>query len=156
MTDKEHTNGNPVSWWNRVGLITAVTAIAAAIAPITTGVKGFFELQVEQEKNRFEMRDKYLSRAIDKNLGSEDRERLFEFLVAVFKDDPLQRWAQAQLDDATAQLKEKLKEAEDAKRQLQGTLVMERELSETLSLNMTKLQEEKEKLQNELAVCRAI
>lgn len=111
-TEKESSNTpatpQPAVWWERAGALTLVTAIIAAAAPITTGVSGFFELQVSKEKNRFEMRDKYLERVIDKDLGPEERERLFEFLVAVFHDDPLKDWAQEQLNDATAELKKEL------------------------------------------------
>jgi len=115
-SDKELIKTSPESregsksaaWWERAGALTLVTAIIAAVAPITTGVSGYFELQVSQEKNRFEMRDKYLERVIDKDLGAEERERLFEFLVAVFEDDPLKDWAQEQLFDATEELKQEV------------------------------------------------
>lgn len=87
-------------WWDHAGLIALMTALIAAVAPVTSGINGYFELQAQQEKNRFDTRERYLDRALKPELGIEERELLFEFLVVVFKDDPLEKWAEQQLAKA--------------------------------------------------------
>lgn len=87
-------------WWDHAGLIALVTALIAAVAPVTSGINGYFELQAQQDKNRFDTRERYLDRALKPELGIEERELLFEFLVVVFKGDPLEKWAEQQLEKA--------------------------------------------------------
>jgi hypothetical protein len=83
-------------WWRSGSLIATLTAIVAAILPVTTAVQEHYrtsrELKLEESKQANEIRTGYLDR-LDKP-GA--RLRTLRFVLATTDDTALKAWAQAE------------------------------------------------------------
>jgi hypothetical protein len=93
-------------WWRKASHITVITAIIAAILPITKMIeehyrnKRDFAQAVAREQNTLRMA--YL----DRYGVPGHRQRTLRFLIATTEDPRLQSWAQAELEFVKAELKE--------------------------------------------------
>jgi hypothetical protein len=95
--------------------ITAVTALLAAVLPVTSAVQGCFEkrkqLALEELKEKQEISNRYLDRIKDRN----DRPRTLRFLMETASDSDIRSWARTELTIVTREtdaLVEELKQME--------------------------------------------
>jgi hypothetical protein len=84
------------AWWRNGSLVAALTAIIAAILPVTTAIQEHYrtnrELALEESKQANDIRTSYLDR-LDKP-GA--RLRTLRFVLATTDDAALKAWAQAE------------------------------------------------------------
>ncbi len=118
------------SWWQQYGVGTVVAIAIAIMPPVTAGVWGWVtgwqklkretvvaeqqrqrdseaanrDLKLRREDNRQALRERYLDKVVTPSLGDYERQLLFGYLVTVFKDDPLEKWASKNLKDAETNL----------------------------------------------------
>jgi hypothetical protein len=79
--------------------IASLAAVLAAIVPGTAAINGCYQVQLEQEKHKSEVRLKYLDRAINTEQKPEYREGVLDFLVETAPaSDPMHSWAKKQLE----------------------------------------------------------
>ena len=91
-------------WWRRAGIVTVVTALVAAVLPVTTAIQEHYqkerelavadaqkqrELALQEQRQVHEIRTSYLDR-LDRD-GS--RLRTLRFLVKTTSDELLREWA---------------------------------------------------------------
>lgn len=80
-------------WWRKGSTVTTLTAIIAAVVPITTAVQAHYEkereLGMQESKQAHEIRTGYLDR-LDKPGG---RLRTLRFVIATTDDPSLRKWA---------------------------------------------------------------
>jgi hypothetical protein len=91
-------------WWRSGTLVTTLTAIVAAIVPVTTAVQEHYrnkrELALEESKQAHEIRSSYLDR-LDKP-GA--RLRTLRFVVATTDDAVLKAWAEAETKEVEGEI----------------------------------------------------
>ena len=87
----------PLKWWQNPTTITLLVAIVASVAPLTTGIQGYFQannqLKLENKKYLHTVRQVYLQHV----LSEKQNRRVLEFLVAVEDDRKLRNWAELEL-----------------------------------------------------------
>ena len=102
----------PAPWWKRGAIVTTMTALIAAVMPVTTAVQAHYqkerELVLQEGKQAHEIRTSYLDRL--EKPGA--KLRTLRFVTATTSDPGLQKWAsdeamvvQAELADVDRQLK---------------------------------------------------
>jgi hypothetical protein len=93
-------------WWRKGGTIAAVTAIVAAVVPVTTAIQEHFETQSElvlqQAKQEHDMRMAYLERYEVPGR----RLQTLRFLLATSTDPRLLAWAREEQELVQGQLEE--------------------------------------------------
>ncbi len=104
-------------WWRQGSVVTTLTAIVAAVIPVTTAIQEHFqkvrELALEESKQAHEIRTSYLDR-LDKP-GA--RLRTLRFVLAVSDDSALKKWAQ----EETAQVQSEVDDIDGQIIALQGS-----------------------------------
>ena len=93
-------------WWRRASIVTTLTAIIAAVIPVTTAVQAHYqkerELSLQESKQAYEIRVSYLDR-LDKPRA---RLRTLRFVLATTNDAALKAWAEAETKHVQAELNE--------------------------------------------------
>ena len=91
-------------WWRRASVVTSLTAIVAAIVPVTTAVQQHFqkerEVALQESKQEHEIRVSYLDRL--ERPG--DRMRTLRFVLATTSDPKLRAWADGESKIVQAEL----------------------------------------------------
>lgn len=91
-------------WWSKGAVVTTLTAIIAAVVPVTTAVQAHYEkareLALQDGKQAHEIRTSYLDR-LDKP-GA--RLRTLRFVLATTNDPSLIAWAQAETKEVQAEI----------------------------------------------------
>jgi hypothetical protein len=91
-------------WWRKGSIVTMLTAIIAAVVPVTTAVQAHFqkerELALQESKQVNDIRASYLDR-LDK---SGARLRTLRFVLATTSDPKLRGWAEEETIEVKALL----------------------------------------------------
>lgn len=91
-------------WWRKASLITMMTAIIAAVLPITKMIEEHYrnerEFALEVAKEQNELRMAYL----DRYEVPGHRQRTLRFLIATTEDARLLTWARAELEHVRMEL----------------------------------------------------
>jgi hypothetical protein len=106
MTNTEADIARP--WWRDPKSVAVLTAILAAIAPLTTCVQNRIqsekELALERAKQTHEIRQTYLKHVLE---NDRQTERVLKFLVKVEEDPHLRAWAEDELKHFQKRIKTK-------------------------------------------------
>jgi hypothetical protein len=106
MTNTEADIARP--WWRDPKSVAILTAILAAIAPLTTCVQNRIqsekELALERAKQTHEIRQTYLKHVLE---NDRQTERVLKFLVKVEEDPNLKAWAADELKNFQKRIKTK-------------------------------------------------
>jgi hypothetical protein len=93
-------------WWHKGSVVTTLTAIVAAVVPVTTAVQAHYqkerELVLQESKQAHEIRTSYLDR-LDKPRA---RMRTLRFVLATTSDSALRSWAEEEKRQAQSELDE--------------------------------------------------
>jgi hypothetical protein len=91
-------------WWRQGSIVATMTAIIAAVIPVTTAVQGHYqkvrELALQASKQDHEIRISYLDR-LDKP-GA--KLRTLRFVLATTVDPALRRWAEAEKREVESEI----------------------------------------------------
>jgi len=91
-------------WWRRGSIVASMTAIIAAVLPVTTAIQGHYEkereLLLQESKQAHEIRTSYLDR-LDKP-GA--KLRTLRFVEATTTDEALRLWAQSEKRQVQAEI----------------------------------------------------
>lgn len=113
----------PPPWWRKGTIVTTLTAIVAAVIPVTTAIQAHYqkerELVLQESKQAHEIRTSYLDR-LDKP-GA--RLRALRFVVATSSDPVLKKWASLEIVIVQAEIENIQNEIADINKQLQGVSV---------------------------------
>jgi hypothetical protein len=93
-------------WWRKGSIVTTLTALIAAVVPVTTAVQAHYqkerELALQESKQAHEIRTSYLDR-LDKP-GA--KLRTLRFVLATTNDPTLKAWAEEEKKEVKAELDE--------------------------------------------------
>jgi hypothetical protein len=80
-------------WWRKASSVTVITALIAAVIPVTAAVQGYYqkqkELALEEAKQSEQMRTGYLDRLKDEKAMV----RILRFVAATSPDPVMRSWA---------------------------------------------------------------
>lgn len=91
-------------WWRKGVMVTTLTAIVAAVVPVTTAVQACYqkarELSLQESRQGHEVRMSYLDH-LEKPRA---RMRTLRFIAAVSTDSALQKWAENEKNEVQVEL----------------------------------------------------
>lgn len=114
LTETEESTSNLLQpWWRSGRAVTSLAAIVSAIVPLTTWQQSDREQKMKRLEASFQMRSNYFDTVL-KNPHRE--QRVLKFISMTTEDDKMKQWADAELKDITAQVKNLDGIADDRKR----------------------------------------
>jgi hypothetical protein len=116
MTQADHDLAKAEApWWTRASVVTTLTAIVAAIVPVTTGVNGCLQKQRELDLEMIKQTDQIRGGYLDRTKDPIERERTLAFLIETTSDDRLLAWATKEKGRIEVDANEQRKELEATK-----------------------------------------
>ena len=120
-------------WWSNLSIIAPV------FAALITGVISWTTIQIEDRRQQEAISQKYLELAVEGETGPERRATLLSFYSQVVRDTTLRRWAEARLDEASADI---------AVQEVQEEVVRLEELTNSVDQDVEQVARARESLQD--------
>lgn len=130
----EDKKKEPLPFWRNTALVGFLGATIAAVPPMLTAIHEYYqterEVRLSLVKYGHERTISYLDRALSPETKEAKQAQVFRFLKHLPEDDPIHKWAKAELDRVDGRIEELKAEVQDRK---EGLVAKQKEIDKELA-----------------------